>query len=179
MASSTAAVRTVSLSNGVVRSYSWYSNTLRAYASNPVGSQNNPETISADEAGNFTLYMITLRNSPFYNVIWLGEEGSSTPTTGLTIWGIKIIAPYNIFNTDGIDPADNASNITITNSYISNGDDQVALHPTVVGNPVTNVSAIRMPSGSRPADPVSYPDFRTTSVLHWLTRSILVNDVRK
>jgi uncharacterized protein (TIGR03437 family) len=126
--------------NGVTQSYSWYSNALQAYTTNPVGFQNNPDILSCEEARNFTLYKVTLRNSPHFNVHWSGENGSATVTTGLTVWGIKIVEPYTIANTDGIDPTDNASDITITNSYISNGDDQVAISSNAAGNPVTNVS---------------------------------------
>src|SRR3984957_12646543 len=126
--------------NGNTQNYSFYSNTLKAYSTSPIGSQNNPEMITAEEANNFTLYKITLKNSPLFTLHWEGQNGSSNVTSGLTIWGIKIIGPYNIPNTDGIDPTDNAANITITNSFISNGDDQVAISSTAVGNPVSNVS---------------------------------------
>ena len=68
-------------------------------------------------ADNFTLYKITLRNSPKFHV---SGEGSN-----LTVWGIRIIAPPDSPNTDGIDPS-GSNNITITNSYISDGDDMIA-----------------------------------------------------
>lgn len=126
--------------NGVSQTHSWYSNTLQAYTINPIGSQNNPEMITAEQANDFTLYKITLRNSPLFNIHWEGQNGSSTVTSGLTIWDIKIIEPYNIPNTDGIDPTDNSADITIANSFISNGDDQVAISSTAVGYPVSNVS---------------------------------------
>jgi Glycosyl hydrolases family 28/Bacterial Ig-like domain (group 3) len=130
--------------NGVTQNYSFYSNTLQAYTTSPIGSQNNPEMITAEEANNFTLYKITLKNSPLFNLHWEGQNGSSTATSGLTIWGIKIVEPYNVPNTDGIDPTDNATDITITNSFISNGDDQVAISSTAVGNPVSNVSVTNL-----------------------------------
>lgn len=126
--------------NGVTQSYSWYSNTLQAYTTDPVGFQQNPDMIGCEAANNFTLYKITIKNSPHFNIHWSGVNGSSTVTTGLTVWDIKIVAPYTIANTDGIDPTDNASNVTITNSFISNGDDQVAVSSNAVGYPVTNVS---------------------------------------
>jgi polygalacturonase len=126
--------------NGVTQSFSWYSNTLQAYATNVGGMQNNPILISPEGANNFTLYKITLRNSPYFNVHWAGEDTSATMTTGLTVWGVKIIEPYAIHNTDGVDPVNNASDVTITNSFISTGDDHIAVSSTVPGKPVTNVS---------------------------------------
>ena len=81
--------------------------------------QNNPRLIQMNSSNNFTLYKITLRNSPKFHVSYsLGK--------GFTVWGVKIITPTLARNTDGIDPA-SAQNITITNSYISDGDDMIAV----------------------------------------------------
>ena len=52
---------------------------------------------------------------------------------------IKIVTPYTARNTDGIDPDDNVSNMTVTNSYISDGDDDFAAGATA-GNPVSNIT---------------------------------------
>jgi polygalacturonase len=68
-------------------------------------------------ADNFTLYKITLRNSPKFHVSGVGNN--------FTVWGIRIIAPPDSPNTDGIDPS-GSKNVTITNSYISDGDDHIA-----------------------------------------------------
>jgi uncharacterized protein (TIGR03437 family) len=125
--------------NGVTQSYSWYSNALQAYTTNPISIQNNPDILSCESANNFTLYKITIRNSPHFNVHWSGTNGAAI-TSGLTVWDIKIIEPYTIPNTDGIDPTDNATNVTIANSSISNGDDQIAIGSDALANPVTNVS---------------------------------------
>jgi Glycosyl hydrolases family 28/Bacterial Ig-like domain (group 3)/Bacterial Ig-like domain (group 2) len=125
--------------NGTVQSYSWYSNTQKAYIPRPVLNQNNFNMVDLDQANNFTIYKITLKNSPQFNIHWYGQNGGPM-TSGLTIWGLKIVAPNNISNTDGIDPTDNSHNITITDSYISNGDDNVAISSTSPGNPVSNVS---------------------------------------
>jgi hypothetical protein len=125
--------------NGTTQSYSWYSNTLTAYIPRPVLNQNNFDMVDLDQANNFTLYKITLKNSPEFNIHWYGQNGGSV-TNGLTIWGIKIIAPNNISNTDGIDPTDNSADVTITDSFISNGDDNVAISSTAQGNPISNVS---------------------------------------
>ena len=69
-------------------------------------------------ADNFTMYKITLKNSPKFEFSGIGNN--------LTIWGVKIYAPPDSPNTDGIDPS-GSQNITITNSYISDGDDMIAM----------------------------------------------------
>jgi len=65
----------------------------------------------------FTAYKITLKNSPKFHLSGLSNN--------LTVWGIKIYAPPDAPNTDGIDPS-GSSNITITQSYISDGDDWIS-----------------------------------------------------
>jgi polygalacturonase len=75
----------------------------------------NANTLPAD---NFTMYKITLKNSPKFEFSGIGNN--------LTIWGIKIIAPPDSPNTDGIDPS-SSQNITITNSFVSDGDDMIAM----------------------------------------------------
>ncbi len=76
-----------------------------------------PRSPSAS-ADNFTMYKVTLQNSPKFHVSGLSNN--------LTIWGIKIYSPPDSPNTDGIDPS-GSKNITITNSYISDGDDMIAV----------------------------------------------------
>ena len=80
-------------------------------------------------ADNFTLYKITLRNSPKFHVSGVGNN--------LTVWGIRIFSPPDSPNTDGIDPS-SATNVTITNSYISDGDDHIA--PKAGVGHVSNIS---------------------------------------
>ena len=46
--------------------------------------------------------------------------------TNFTAWGVKIVTPYDARNSDGIDPG-YGTNVTITQSHISDGDDQVAI----------------------------------------------------
>src|SRR5262249_2083494 len=67
---------------------------------------------------NFTLYKLTLQNSPKFNVYAISN--------GLTVWGVKIRNPGDGPNTDGIDPSASA-NVTIRDSYISTGDDHIAI----------------------------------------------------
>ena len=93
----------------------WWANSDK---SNTAGlSQDNFIIMKPGSANNFTMYKITLRNSPEFHVGWSG--------TGLTVWGVKISAPFTAHNTDGIDPT--GTNVTITNSSISDGDDNVAV----------------------------------------------------
>ncbi|SNT34940.1 Polygalacturonase [Granulicella rosea] len=81
--------------------------------------QNNPRMLQLNSSNNFTLYKITLKNPPKFHV-------SYSQGVGFTAWGVKIITPTLARNTDGIDPA-SAQNITITKSYISDGDDMIAV----------------------------------------------------
>ncbi len=98
---------------------SWWG--LSAIA-NSGGNQQNPRFIQISGSTNVTLYKITLRNSPLFHVSTPGSEG----VNGLTAWDVKIVTPTTARNTDGIDP-DNAQNVTITRSWISDGDDNVAV----------------------------------------------------
>jgi polygalacturonase len=92
------------------------------------GSQKVSRLIVADHADNFTLYRITLKNSPNFHVAYNGGDG-------FTVWGVKIDTPHRIANspeplarnTDGIDPGGGSKNITITHSYLREGDDNVAI----------------------------------------------------
>ncbi|WP_420238540.1 InlB B-repeat-containing protein [Telmatobacter bradus] len=87
------------------------------------GSDTRPRLIylgdhaSGDPADYFTIYKVTLRNSPKFHVSGVGNYW--------TAWGVKIYAPPDSPNTDGIDPS-GSSNVTITKSYISDGDDWVS-----------------------------------------------------
>ena len=83
------------------------------------GRQQVPRMIDTDFTDDFTLYRITLRNSPNFHVAFHRGEG-------LTVWGVKIDTPKTARNTDGIDP-EQARNITITQSWIRDGDDNVAI----------------------------------------------------
>ena len=84
--------------------------------------------IVANHADDFTLYRITLRNAPNFNVSYNAGDG-------FTVWGVKIDSPHRFpraarplaRNTDGIDPGNGSKNITITQSFIRTGDDNVAI----------------------------------------------------
>jgi polygalacturonase len=96
-------------------------------------SQSVPAMIVLRHADNFTMYKITLRNSPGFHV-------SVGQTDGFTAWGVKIMTPKTARNTDGIDPG-SSRNITIAYSYIHTGDDDVCLKPSAAG-PVSNMSVL-------------------------------------
>ena len=85
------------------------------------GRQQVPRLIVANHSDNFTLYRIVLRNSPNFHVVYNGGDG-------FTVWGVRIDTPQRgARNTDGIDPGNGAKNITITHSFIRDGDDNVAI----------------------------------------------------
>ena len=98
------------------RKVSWWDLAQQAKRENL--SQNCPRILVLTHARNFTLYRITLRNSPNFHVLFNGD--------GFTAWGVTIASPKTARNTDGIDPS-SATNVTITHCSIHAGDDQVAI----------------------------------------------------
>jgi polygalacturonase len=82
-------------------------------------NQYNPRLIQISNSNNLVLYQVTIVNAPNFHVAINGGDG-------LTFWGVTIDTPYGSRNTDGIDPG-NATNVTITESSISDGDDNVAI----------------------------------------------------
>ena len=96
------------------------------------GSQQNPRWIQISKGTNITFYKITLKNPPNFHI-------AINVVNGFTAWGIHIVTPYNAHNTDGIDPG-NATNVTVRDSWISDGDDNIALGANA--GPTSNVSVI-------------------------------------
>lgn len=84
---------------------------------------------------DFTLYGITLRNSPNCHV-------STEHVHGFTAWGVKIDTPKWARNTDGIDPSSDTSDITIAHSYIRSGDDNISPKSTIGIGPVTHMTVV-------------------------------------
>ena len=82
-------------------------------------NQSCPRMVMIDHSNGFLMYRITLRNSPFFHVL-------ISHTDGFTAWGVRINTPALARNTDGIDPG-SSTNVTITHSYIHDGDDDVAI----------------------------------------------------
>jgi polygalacturonase len=128
----------------------------------------SPALIVVSGATNFTLYQITLHNSPMFHV--------KLSSAGFMVWGVTIktpskatnsagtaLTPTSAHNTDGIDPGETASNGYIVCSNISDGDDHIAIkggtnvnhltiahnhflagHGMSIGSEVTNVSDINV-----------------------------------
>jgi polygalacturonase len=85
------------------------------------GHQQVSRLIIANYADNFTLYRITLKNSPNFHVYYNHGDG-------FTVWALKIDTPQRLArNTDGVDPGNGTRNVTITHSFIRAGDDNVAI----------------------------------------------------
>jgi polygalacturonase len=96
-------------------------------------SQSVPWIMVLRKANNFTLYQITLRNSPGYHVAFNDIDG-------FTAWGVKIMTPKTARNTDGIDPG-TSRNVTIAYSFIHTGDDNVAIKSGKIGG-ASNISVL-------------------------------------
>lgn len=85
--------------------------------------QASPPMVSAGElsgnqvATDLTLFGITLRNPPFHTVRLGG--------TGMTVWGVKVQAPWNVPNSDGFDVR--GQDILIRDVTVANGDQDIAV----------------------------------------------------
>jgi polygalacturonase len=95
-------------------------------------SQNVSRLLVVRHSNGFILYRITLRNSPNLHV-------GIDQTDGFTAWGVKIFTPKTARNTDGIDPS-SSTNVTIRDSYISTGDDDVCLKSSTERGEVSHVT---------------------------------------
>jgi polygalacturonase len=100
----------------VGQSVTWWD--LANTAKNDGETQNNPRLIQSNDVNNFTVYDLSLTNSPNFHLVFNGG-------TGFTVWGLRIKTPANARNTDGIDPS--GTDVTINDSYIQDGDDGVAV----------------------------------------------------
>jgi polygalacturonase len=116
--------------------------------------------LAAQGGSNFTLYKVALVNSPNVHI-------APSDITGLTLWGVKIVSPTieysmpgyacpagttpdvltpatcftpdTVKNTDGFDPQ-RSSNVLLAYSYISVGDDAVAVKAHSATRPLTNLA---------------------------------------
>ena len=108
---------------------SWWDLAEQARANTKL-HQNVPRMMHITRSNDFTLYNVTLKNSAMFHVVF--DRGN-----GFTAWGVVVNTPEHARNTDAIDPA-SSTNVTITRSWISTGDDNVAIK---AGNgPTSNVT---------------------------------------
>jgi Glycosyl hydrolases family 28 len=113
---------------GMPKSPTTYNNALDGIFSSP------PEAINIPSGANgVILYKITLLNAPGFGIQWAGS-GSSCTTSGLTIWGVKLIDPFDTDNTDGFNPINGVCNFTVRDFYVSNGDDDSAIKAPANGS---------------------------------------------
>ena len=99
----------------------WWKNADNA---NTAGDSQDNFVIMRPNVTNFTMYKITLRNSPMFHVVW--------QSNGFTAWGVKIATPFPAHNTDGIDPS--GTNVTVNQASISDGDDDFAINASSGGS---------------------------------------------
>ncbi len=95
---------------------SWWDLADQAHTA---GHPQSPRMIDAELTDDFTLYRITLRNSPNFNV-------AVHRSNGFTVWGVKIDTPRSARNTNGIDITQ-SKNITIAQSFVRTGEDNIAI----------------------------------------------------
>lgn len=131
--------------------YTWWQQSRAAEPTNARYSA--PRLIIANHADGLILYRIRLHNSPNFHV-------SVNNTNGFTAWGVHLLTPTvagtDARNTDGIDPG-NSQNITITKSWINNGDDNIAIkanvqHMSVLDNHFYSGHGMSMGSEARDED---------------------------
>ena len=120
------------------KDYTWWQMARRAQPHDDL--YYSIRMIVASHADGFVLYGIHLNNSGNFHV-------SVGGTNGFTAWGVHLQTPVDkklvgtdndARNTDGIDPG-TSENVTVTHSWIDNGDDNIAIkqgvsHMSVVDN---------------------------------------------
>lgn len=125
---------------------SWWDVAYQTKTSSNV-TQHNPRLLDINGGSNFTLYGVTFQNSPNFHLVFDGLDG-------VVAWNIKILSPSlaytkpgyacpanstpdkvskatcftpeTVKNTDGFDPGE-SSHVLLAYSYISDGDDHVAV----------------------------------------------------
>ena len=95
--------------------------------------QKVPGLIELSHVSDFTLYRITLWDSPAHHVV-------VHDSNGFTAWGVKVMTPATARNTDGINPV-SSTNVTIAHCYIHAGDDNVAISSRQ-GAPASHISIL-------------------------------------
>ena len=130
------------------KSYTWWQQSRAAEPTNTKYSA--PRLIVANHADGLILYRVRLHNSPNFHV-------TVNNTDGFTAWEVHLLTPTvrgtDARNTDGIDPG-SSQNVTVTKSWIDNGDDNIAIkagihHMSVLDNHFYNGHGMSMGSEAR------------------------------
>ncbi|XP_010533998.1 PREDICTED: probable polygalacturonase [Tarenaya hassleriana] len=87
-----------------------------------------PNLVEFKNSRNIVISNVVLRDSPFWTI-------HPVYCSNVVVHHVTILAPADSPNTDGIDP-DSSTNVCIEDSYISTGDDLVAVKRSMVQNPV-------------------------------------------
>ncbi|WP_295934005.1 glycosyl hydrolase family 28 protein [uncultured Xanthomonas sp.] len=82
-------------------------------------TQNAPDLIRAQDVADLQLYHVNLVNAPYFHVFVHGGDG-------VTVWGVRVRAPANSPNTDGLD-LDSVRNATLADNDVMGGDDGIAI----------------------------------------------------
>ncbi|KAK7276709.1 hypothetical protein RIF29_17854 [Crotalaria pallida] len=106
-----------------------------------------PNLVEFLNSRNIIISNVIFKNSPFWNI-------HPVYCSNVVVRFVTILAPRDSPNTDGVDP-DSSSNVCIEDSYISTGDDLVAVksgwdeYGIAYGRPSSNIT-IRRVTGSSP-----------------------------
>jgi polygalacturonase len=132
---------------------SWYSGRIQAYCNEnggpahgwptctPNGLGNNsfgPDMLVFNGATNCTVYKTTLKDSGDF-------AASLKAVNGCTFWGVDIIAPFEVLNTDGWD-TDGTTSATFTHGNISVGDNHGV--SKAASSPTSNISFLNNQTGA-------------------------------
>ncbi len=101
---------------------------------------NRPRLVEIAYGSTITVSDVTLENAGAMHLFLKG-------TSNVTVNGITISSPSNSPNTDGIDPA-SSTNVTIENSTISDGDDNIAIKAQYAGQPSSAITIKNCTFGS-------------------------------
>lgn len=102
------------------KGWQWQGISCPDHSSSSGAISYGPDMIHAKGSNSFTIYKLGLIHPDNFDTYW-GDGGN-----GFTVWGAKVIAPFEVSNSDGIDPSYDSQNVTISDTIISVGDNTMA-----------------------------------------------------
>ncbi|XP_075642803.1 putative polygalacturonase [Castanea sativa] len=108
-----------------------------------------PHLVELMNSTGVVISNLTFLNSPFWTI-------HPVYCSQVTVQNVRILAPHDSPNTDGIDP-DSSDNVCIEDCYISTGDDLIAIksgwdeYGTTYGRPSTKITIRRLIGETRSA----------------------------